>query len=485
MMVLTIRDNHFKLKCNDLCIANEKGGRLIVKENSIQPEKFSLYERLRYLNTSDFYDLVSTLLIKKPELHQLILEWFNEKHESVPETITDNDIVSINDGLLFEYWEDARSIISEFNELGGGPEDDEEEAFSYLEKISELINEGGLSTAAKLEFLDEAFEEYNIHNSGFEDGLMDIFFEICQTKEEWEYLVNKLDEHPSKWRKERIMNIQREYLHDDDAYLQERIQVLISGMDYWDLVTFYVEKGNLEKALEKVEEGILKGEGRLTELFEFLWEHFSKKEDTASLERLVQTALSRNTEQKNMLDRLFEYYKSKGDYERAKDALLRSFEFVREQYYAEYKRMNKFLKVPDWESIEPEIFNKIKEKDFYDYLRICLDKGMKETVLESIMSLKPPHSRFGLSGENGFDEFADKLTNDFPEKIIEFYWQKAYRNIPGGNRNTYSSAVRDLNKAKNIYINVLKNEVGWFKRFADLKSEFKKRPAFLEIVSGL
>ena len=148
----------------------------------------------------------------------------------------DDDVVSINDDLLFEYWEDARSIISDFNELGGGPEDDEEEAYGYLEKISELIKEGGLSTAAKLEFLDEAFKEYNINNSGFEDSLMDIFFEICQTKEEWEYLVKKLDEHPSKWRKERIMIIQREYLHDEEAYLQERMQILTSGMDYWDLV---------------------------------------------------------------------------------------------------------------------------------------------------------------------------------------------------------------------------------------------------------
>jgi hypothetical protein len=454
-----------------------------VKGNSIQSEKFSLYERLRYLNTSDFYDLVSTLLIKKPELHQMVLEWFKEKQEALSETVTDDDIVSINDGLLFEYWEDARSIISEFNELGGGPEEDEEEAFGYLEKISNLIKEGGLSTAAKLEFLDEAFEEYNINNSGFEDGLMEIFFEICQTKEEWEYLVKKLDEHPSEWRKEQIMNIQREYLHDDEAYLQERMQILISGMDYWDLVKFYVEKGDRKKALETAEEGILKGKGWVTELFEFLWEYFSKKEDTANLERLVHTALSRNTEQKNMLDRLFEYYRSKGDYERAKDALLRSFEFVGKQYYAEYKRMKGFLKTTDWESIEPEIFNKIKEKDFHDYLRICLDKGMKETVLKSI--LNPPKNRFGYSIEIDFDEFADELIYDFPKEIIEYYWQKAYRNISGGNRKTYSSAVRDLEKAKNIYTDVLRNEAGWIKRFSDLKSEFKKRPAFLELASEL
>ena len=184
-----------------------------------------------------------------------------------------------------------------------------------------------------------------------------------------------------------------------------------------------------------------------------------------------------------MLDRLFEYYRLKGDYERAKDALLRSFEFAREQYYGEYKRMKEYLKVSDWKSIEPEIFNKIKEKDFHDYLRICLDKGMKETVLKSI--LKPPKNRFGYSMEVDFNEFADELKTDYPKEIIEFYWQKAYRNIPNGNRKTYWDAANYLKKVKGIYLDVLKDEAGWVKRFSDLKSEFRKRPAFLDEVSEL
>lgn len=33
------------------------------------------------------------------------MEWFKVIQESIPETITDEDIVSITDGLLFEYWE--------------------------------------------------------------------------------------------------------------------------------------------------------------------------------------------------------------------------------------------------------------------------------------------------------------------------------------------------------------------------------------------
>lgn len=453
-------------------------------EKNTQPIDFLLDERLRSLDNADLCDLVDNLLDKKPELYQLILEWFKEKQKTAPKTDTNDDLVTLDDNLLFEYWEDARRIISEFNEYGGGPEDAEYEAYGYLNNISELIKEGNITADAKFDFLDEAFEEYNYNNSGFEDGLMDVFFEICQTKEEWEYLVTKLDEHPSIWRKKMIMHIQRKYLHDDEAYLKERMKNLQYGMDYWDLVEYYDEKGDLPKALETAEEGILKGEGKLTELFEFLSEHFAKKEDTANLERIVHTALSRQSGKKNMLDRLFEHYKLMGDYKNAKETLLESFGFTSWQssYYEEYKRMKGFLKDQDWKSIEPEIVNKIKEKKLNDYLRICLDKNMKETVIETILNQASPRGRLGHLNDDGFDEFADKLEYDFPEKVIEYYWQKAYRNIPGGNRKTYQDAAKNLTKAKSIYMDILKDEMGWTERFSYLRSEFKNRPAFLDEV---
>jgi len=453
-------------------------------EKNTQPVDFLLDERLRSLDNADLYDLVNNLLDKKPELYQLILEWFKEKQKTAPKTDANDDLATLDNNLLFEYWEDARRIISEFNEYGGGPEDAEYEAYGYLNNISELIKEGNITADAKFDFLDEAFEEYNYNNSGFEDGLMDVFFEICQTKEEWEYLVKKLDEHPSSWRTKMIMHIQRKYLHDDEAYLKERMKNLQYGMDYWDLVEYYDKKGDLPKALETAEEGILKGEGKLTELFEFLSEHFAKKEDTANLERIVHTALSRQSGKKNMLDRLFEHYKFMGDYKSAKETLLESFGFTswHSSYYDEYKRMKEFLKDQDWKSIEPEIVNKIKENDLNDYLRICLDKNMKKTAIETILNQASPRGRLGLLNDDGFDEFADKLEDDFPEKVIEYYWQKAYRNIPGGNRKTYQDAAKNLKKAKSIYMDILKDEMGSTERFSYLRSEFKNRPAFLDEV---
>jgi len=279
---------------------------------------FSLDDKLQSLDSKGLYNLVKTLMEDNSEVHRLILEWFKKNTKSLKKVDTKKDEVFLNDELLTEYWGNAEGIISEFNTYGGGSEEEEDEAYHWLREISELTKEGKISTDTKFDFLDDAFVEYNRKNSGFEDALVDIFFKICQTKEEWEYLVKKLEEHPSDWRKKLIMDIHKDHLHNDEAYLKERMQNLYYGLHYWDLINFYINKGNLQKALEIAEQGIVKGQGRLTELFEFLFDHFAKARDSINLERIVHTALARNTEEKNMLDRLFEYYKSEKNIRRQK-----------------------------------------------------------------------------------------------------------------------------------------------------------------------
>ena len=75
------------------------------------------------------------------------------------------------------------------------------------------------------------------------------------------------------------MNIQKEYLQDDKAYLKMRKDDLHYGMDYWDLAEFYIGKGEQKTAVKIAEEGLLKGEGRLTQLFEFLSDHYARSHD--------------------------------------------------------------------------------------------------------------------------------------------------------------------------------------------------------------
>ena len=290
------------------------------------------------------------------------------------------------------------------------------------------------------------------------------------------------------------MKIQKEHLRDDDAYLKIRMKDLKYGMDYWDLAEFYIEKGDRQKAVETAEDGLIKGEGRISELLEFLSEHYAKSRDTANLERVVQYALKKKSDERVMLDRLFDYYKAQNDYENAKKSLLKAFEYVKgAEYipevrsYAHYNKMKQFLVGADWKNIEPKIIQEIREKDLEDYLRICLDRNMKKEVVHILLSppKKQPSVGFRFEPEYNFDEFANRLKEEFPEEVIKYYWQKAYSNISGGNRNTYHTAANYLAKAKEIYINLLKDENGWNQRFASLKVEFRKRPAFLEEASRL
>lgn len=100
----------------------------------------------------------------------------------------------------------------------------------------------------------------------------------------------------------------------------------------------------------------------------------------------------------------------------------------------------------------------------------------EKPVLPEDVIKKPIPYNNGITGE---------LAYDSPEKVIECYWEKAYKNIPNGNRKKYRFAAENLGKAKNVYISILKDETTWIKRFSDLKSEFKNRPAFLDEVKHL
>jgi len=57
-----------------------------------------------------------------------------------------------------------------------------------------------------------------------------------------------------------IIHIQRKYLHDDEAYLKERMKNLQYGMDYWDLVEYYDEKGDLLSYLNSCQDTLPKKE---------------------------------------------------------------------------------------------------------------------------------------------------------------------------------------------------------------------------------
>ena len=79
--------------------------------------------------------------------------------------------VDINDKLALEYWKKAEKIIDDFNEYGGGSEYEENEAYGFIESISELVS--ALSWKTRQKIIDGMLVQYFYGNSGFDDPLTD------------------------------------------------------------------------------------------------------------------------------------------------------------------------------------------------------------------------------------------------------------------------------------------------------------------------
>ena len=164
----------------------------------------SLEDKIKALEKLQLQELISELIKKSRDCKKLTYMWIG-------------DTEKVNEELIQEYWSYAAEIIYEFNELGGGPEEKEEEAYEWLEDISQLLKTGSLSTETRQYFIDDAMFEYQKQNSGFGDQLMDLFFEACKSDEDWEFLIQKLKEKPSEWNLKLIEEIYGKHLSKKKA----------------------------------------------------------------------------------------------------------------------------------------------------------------------------------------------------------------------------------------------------------------------------
>jgi tetratricopeptide (TPR) repeat protein len=189
-----------------------------------------------------------------PDASDFILRWSQSKGQ-----------MDVTGELAMALWEKAEIIIDQFNEYGGGSDDDEEAACDYICEMSKLIPK--LSWEARQKIVDRMLEQYSYGNSGFEDMLIETCYEMCNEKDELVYLAERFLSSGKLWDKRRAMTIYRR-IGEYDKYLQLRTSSLEFRNDYLDLAEYYEEQGDIETALEVAKKGLHKGEKYLkTPLF--------------------------------------------------------------------------------------------------------------------------------------------------------------------------------------------------------------------------
>lgn len=270
------------------------------------------------------------------------------------------------------------TILEEHNRYGGGDEEEEDEVYEGLDGIVQFFKTNKLDRQIKQDFIDKMFHYYDWGNSGMSDMLWQAVYDICDIRDDWVYVVDKLQQKDDDYRKSLIMQIYKDKLHDEEEYLRFRQQDLKYGMDYYDLVLFYINKENIEKAVEIAKLGIHKGEGRITDLLEFLFEHYKES-----------------------------------NYDEALTYIKKLFEVEAGVHY--YKQLRRFAQLADWEIIDPWCLTILKKQSKVDQLAyIHMENKEYNYVLDYVLE-KPKHSLYSYDLSER-ETFAKKLIPIYPRE---------------------------------------------------------------------
>ena len=342
-------------------------------------------------------------------------------------------------------WDEAEEIISKFNEYGGGPEDEEEIVDDNLSGIVDLFTNNKLDKKTKIDFINGCFEQYYYGNSGFEDLLRDSIFEVCTTKEDWLFVIEKLKKSLSNYDAECIMKIYKDKLKDDKTYLKLRMAKLNFGMDYYDLVEYYHKKEDIEKAIAIAKEGIEKGAGRIIDLIEFLLRFYTENKDY-----------------KNILKYKIMSFKESPSFE-------------------DYVKIIKFSNHSDKNAALNElnmIINNSKDEELK--AEINYFNGNYQQVLEYVKSYCE-----GFFYQEKFKKWAQKLEPIYPKDILRMYMERVKYILKFKISKEYTVAGYYLQRVKLIYLDIINDEKEWANLLDSLNRDSIKLPSFQKMLKSI
>ena len=392
----------------------------------------------------------------KKQLQELIA-YIVSVNESAQESLLDycekkeKDIKTDNHALILEskirqYWKNASGIIEEFDMYGGGPESDEDEAYGMLGDMMKLLEDNEVSWIVRKEILDEMLDFVASDNSGFTDYLMDIALIMCTNKQENIYLADFLIENATSYYRGLAAKI---YLEngEEQKFVESKKANLQYGSDYLELAAYYKKHNDKETALKIVLEGLDKANGRLDEIYEYLFKYYDKNKNEAALEKLYAESEKRKRDQDTITELMYQYYQKKGDYGKQKETLLKLLSCCdNRELYKLYQKCRQELSDEDFRKEESVILKTIKKRNLPVYFDILMDKGETKEVIEYLTQ----HQQYRGWGLDQGHYFSKRLSDEYPQEIVDMYWREVAFYVSLGKENNYSHAVGVLKEIRTI-----------------------------------
>ena len=378
---------------------------------------------------------------------------------------------------LLSHWEKAEDIIYECNYYGGGPREDE--GYDELYKMQEIVNQSVVSWEIRKQIVDGMMEQFRIGNSGFDDALVDVAVDFCKTKEECMHLAGYLEKYGGNYYRNYAASMYFD-LGEEEEFERVQADNLIYGSDYIRLAEYYKEeKKDLKKAVSLVETALKKADGRMDEVYTWLFKYYAKSGEEDKIINLYETAKKKKWDLDIMISLLYEYYKEKGDYGRQKEYLVQMMKYCdRDEVRRWFETCRTELKQEDFESNRKNIYEQLKKHNLREYCEVLLEEGNEEEVL-TYLNERAPYDDFWA-----FDykhKFSRRLAEKFPREIINYFQKECECYCAMGRNKNYCNAVSILKEIKKVMKqNNFQEE--WEKYFAEFKERHKRKRNLLKLL---
>lgn len=384
--------------------------------------------------------LIHWLANKDPIVRRKCLDFLKQKI-----TLPTQSIIKVDTEEIWTLWEELESDLSELDEYGGGPDEMEEHVSECLSQMEELLKEKEISKEERIALVEEVLPFIHSGNAGMDDSLYDVVYAACKDHEDWRHLAESFEKIGEDWPLDHARRIYRK-IGEHGKYLKLRAKKMICGLDYYDLVTFYLEQGDKDRAVAIAQEGIVKATGRMDELREFMAKHFSEKGNRSEFLK-IQFMLA--------TDRLS---------------------------VVSYEKFKNECSSVEWKEYEPQMVISLEKSGLNEQLKIRMLRQEYEQALQLIKKIGYPSRSWG---DNFVLQEATALETEFPEQILEFYQKGLGSYNVSADRKVYAEQAKVALKIRHMLINVMNQPEKWKNMIQEMKFLNKQRKAFFEEFSKI
>ena len=332
-------------------------------------------------------------------------------------------------------WDEVKWKIKKIEEYGySGDYFEDDEIQGELAEIKEELEKGKASKNARNEFINDAMSYID---TDFGGGVLDCIHVACYDKDELRSLALEIEDSHNN----RSMTIYKE-LADKDKYLELRLKNLENSRDYYDLVEFYEENNESDKAVKTAYECLQKVQYGKDDLLDYL----AKK------------ALDSNNR--------IEYLRLKFE------------KYGKHLTFESYKSFKSICTEEEWKQYEPEILIKLDKTYQNDKMLIYMHRQEFDKAVNILVQIREGWHYFNMQSA-GFLT-AEKLKEKYPEQVLQFYMNSIGDLDLAKDRKIYANQAKVAAKIQDIYENIMKTPEKWVEFAKNTKYKNKNRKAFQE-----